>query len=54
MGNCIRDVKISFINVGQGDCILIELPFRKGVYLIDTGGLLRFEQEAWKERNEHV
>ncbi|MGM9945550.1 MAG: DNA internalization-related competence protein ComEC/Rec2 [Lysinibacillus sp.] len=45
-----RDATISFINVGQGDCILIELPHRQGVYMIDTGGLLRFRQEAWKER----
>lgn len=51
-GKLSNDVKISFINVGQGDSILIELPFREKVYLIDTGGLLRFEQEQWKERNE--
>lgn len=42
---------ITFINVGQGDCIVIELPYRKAVYMIDTGGLLRFEQDAWKESN---
>lgn len=46
-----RDATITFINVGQGDCVLIELPFRQGVYMIDTGGLLRFQQEAWKERH---
>lgn len=51
-GKLYTDVKISFINVGQGDCILVELPFQKGVYLIDSGGLLRFEQEEWKQRNE--
>lgn len=45
-----NDVKIAFVNVGQGDCIVIELPFRRGIYLIDAGGLLRFEQESWKER----
>lgn len=43
---------ISYINVGQGDSILIELPRRKEVYLIDSGGLLRFNSETWKERNE--
>ncbi|MEO4052215.1 DNA internalization-related competence protein ComEC/Rec2 [Solibacillus sp. CAU 1738] len=47
-----KNLIVSFINVGQGDSILIELPYRKAVYLIDTGGLLRFEQEAWKERND--
>ncbi|MBD8032049.1 DNA internalization-related competence protein ComEC/Rec2 [Solibacillus merdavium] len=44
------DLKISFVNVGQGDCIVIELPYRKSVIVIDAGGLLRFDQEKWKER----
>ena len=44
--------KITFINVGQGDCILIEMPNRKQVILIDTGGLLRFDQEIWKQSSE--
>lgn len=44
------DLKIAFVNVGQGDCIVIELPYRKSVIVIDAGGLLRFEQETWKER----
>lgn len=46
-----QDMKISFINVGQGDSILIELPYQKEVYLIDTGGVLRFQEEPWKKRN---
>jgi len=45
------DTKITFLNVGQGDCIVIELPFREAVYVIDAGGLLRFEQEQWKKPN---
>ena len=45
-----NDLKISFVNVGQGDCIVIELPYRKQVIVIDAGGLLRFDQEKWKER----
>ena len=45
------DVKITFINVGQGDSILIELPHRKATYLIDTGGVLRLgQEERWKAR----
>ncbi|MFJ7971265.1 DNA internalization-related competence protein ComEC/Rec2 [Psychrobacillus sp. NPDC096389] len=44
--------KITFLNVGQGDCIVIEMPYRKEVIMIDTGGLLRFEQDAWKMGNE--
>jgi len=43
------DLIISFIDVGQGDCIVIEMPFKEEVYMIDTGGVLRFNQEDWKE-----
>lgn len=43
--------KVTMIDVGQGDSILIELPFRKAVYLIDTGGQVRFgEDEDWQSR----
>lgn len=44
-----NETKITFLNVGQGDSIVIELPFRRAVYVIDTGGVLRFEQESWKK-----
>ncbi|MFJ7732659.1 DNA internalization-related competence protein ComEC/Rec2 [Lysinibacillus sp. NPDC097231] len=43
-----NETKITFLNVGQGDCTIIELPFRRAVYVVDSGGLLRFEQELWK------
>ncbi|MEB2299884.1 DNA internalization-related competence protein ComEC/Rec2 [Lysinibacillus xylanilyticus] len=42
------ETKLTFLNVGQGDCTVIELPFRRAVYVIDSGGLLRFEQDVWK------
>ncbi|HHY72946.1 MAG TPA: DNA internalization-related competence protein ComEC/Rec2 [Bacillus bacterium] len=43
--------KITMIDVGQGDSILIELPYRKAVYLIDTGGNINFfEKKEWQER----
>ncbi|MFC7684613.1 DNA internalization-related competence protein ComEC/Rec2 [Ureibacillus sp. GCM10028918] len=48
-GKLTNDLIITFINVGQGDCIVVELPFREEVYLIDTGGVLRFNQEEWKK-----
>ncbi|MED3763970.1 DNA internalization-related competence protein ComEC/Rec2 [Ureibacillus terrenus] len=41
---------INFVDVGQGDCIVIELPYRRKVYVIDSGGVLRFGQEEWKQR----
>lgn len=46
------ELRISFISVGQGDSILIELPYSSEVYLIDTGGVIRFEGEEWKKTNE--
>lgn len=42
--------KITIIDVGQGDSILIELPYRKAVYLIDTGGVVSFSKEDWQKR----
>ncbi|QSB10260.1 DNA internalization-related competence protein ComEC/Rec2 [Lysinibacillus fusiformis] len=44
-----NETKITFLNAGQGDSIVIELPFRRAVYVIDAGGVLRFEQESWKK-----
>ncbi len=44
--------EITFIDVGQGDGILIELPYRKGVYLLDAGGAVSFgTDEEWKRRS---
>lgn len=45
-------LQITFVDVGQGDCIVIELPFRKAVYVIDTGGVLRFGGDGWKQKKE--
>lgn len=42
--------EITFIDVGQGDAILIKLPYNEGVYLIDTGGKIPFTKEGWQER----
>lgn len=43
-------LKVAFLDVGQGDSAVIELPYRQGVYVIDSGGLLRFDTEEFKKR----
>ena len=42
------DLRITYLSVGQGDSTIIELPYRRGVYVIDAGGVLRFNSENWK------
>ena len=44
--------EVVFIDVGQGDSILIKLPFNRGNYLIDTGGNVTFPIEDWKKKRK--
>lgn len=39
--------EVQIIDVGQGDSILIILPFNRGNYLIDTGGHITFPIDTW-------
>ncbi|WP_060787715.1 DNA internalization-related competence protein ComEC/Rec2 [Geobacillus zalihae] len=43
--------EVTILDVGQGDCIYIELPHRKAVYLIDTGGTPEWAREPWRKRS---
>ncbi|MDD2181397.1 MAG: DNA internalization-related competence protein ComEC/Rec2 [Bacilli bacterium] len=43
---------ITFIDVGQGDSTLIELPKNIGNILIDTGGIIKYNNEEWKQKNK--
>ncbi|WP_017728425.1 DNA internalization-related competence protein ComEC/Rec2 [Halalkalibacterium ligniniphilum] len=45
-------VKVTMLEVGQGESIIIELPYRQQVYVIDTGGTISFHDEAWRERRK--
>lgn len=41
---------IAYIDVGQGDSILVQAPFHGETILIDTGGKLEFSKEDWRVR----
>lgn len=44
--------EVVFIDVGQGDSILIKLPYNQGVYMIDTGGQLKFPIPEWQKKRK--
>ena len=44
------DILVCYIDVGQGDSILLSSPNRKENILIDTGGKISYEKEKWEER----
>ena len=43
---------ITFLDVGQGDSILIQYPHNQGNVLIDTGGKINYEKEEWRQRKK--
>ena len=43
-------LKVTFLDVGQGDSAIIELPHRRAVYVIDTGGVLRVGTEEFRQK----
>ena len=44
---------VEFLDVGQGDSILIRSPKNKEVILIDTGGAMEYKNEEWRNKNEY-
>jgi len=41
-----KNAYIHFLDVGQGDASVIELPGREAVYMIDTGGLVKYTEDG--------
>lgn len=50
--NFLRKGEVTMLDVGQGDSLFIQLPYRKGHLLVDTGGRLSFDDEPWKKRRK--
>ncbi|AYW45081.1 DNA internalization-related competence protein ComEC/Rec2 [Tetragenococcus koreensis] len=48
---CSLETSIAFVDVGQGDSIVIQTPFKQEVYVIDTGGKVNFFEDNWQSRN---
>lgn len=44
--------KITFIDVGQGDAIVIQSKWNREVYVIDTGGRVTFKTKKWKQQTK--
>lgn len=47
-----KNAHIMLLDVGQGEAIVIELPYRKEVMMIDLGGNVSFAQEDWMRRRK--
>ncbi|WP_257722340.1 DNA internalization-related competence protein ComEC/Rec2 [Pediococcus damnosus] len=43
--------EVTFVDVGQGDSILIRTPFNRSVTVIDTGGKVGFLKPNWAQRS---
>ncbi|WP_243290623.1 DNA internalization-related competence protein ComEC/Rec2 [Bacillus sp. FJAT-47783] len=44
--------EVTMLDVGQGDAIFIREERSGDAYLIDTGGLLSFQQKEWREKED--
>jgi len=49
-----NSLKVTMIDVGQGDSIFIKMPNNKESILIDTGGKISYNKEKWMIRNKNT
>lgn len=42
------ELRVTYVDVGQGDGIIVELPNNRATYVIDTGGLVSFGENNWQ------
>ena len=47
-----NSLKVTVIDVGQGDSIFVKLPNNSSNVLIDTGGIVNYTNEEWKIKNK--
>lgn len=47
-----NNYEIYFLDVGQGDAILIRSPNNKENIMIDVGGKINYKQKKWEEKNK--
>jgi competence protein ComEC len=47
-----QNAYVTILDVGQGDAIVIETPYRQEVVLIDVGGSVRLYREDWQEPSQ--
>lgn len=43
---------LTMLDVGQGDSLLLTLPHNQGNILIDTGGIMSYNQESWQQKKK--
>lgn len=42
--------RVTMLDIGQGDAFIIELPYRKGVFMIDAGAIIPFSERGLNDR----
>src|SRR5699024_1560993 len=45
---------VTMLDIGQGDAIVIELPYRKGVFMIDAGSRVTFDEALSDREYEQI